>query len=94
MSAIEVNDRYPFEFETVKVDEQGNIIERKQGRAFAFRESLTDEIGLENVVMRGGSFNDFPAHCRSASRQLESPERYSRYRTNGFRVVCEIPKNP
>jgi formylglycine-generating enzyme required for sulfatase activity len=56
MSAIEVNDQYPFEFETVQVDEQGNVIERKQGRAFAFRESLADGIGLEMVAIPGGKF--------------------------------------
>jgi formylglycine-generating enzyme required for sulfatase activity len=200
MFAIKVNDQYPFEFETVQVDEQGQAIERKRGRAFAFREPLADEtelemvaipsgkfmmgspesepnrnedespqhqvtiqpfflgkypvtqaqwlaiantlpvgreLGLEspgfegdnlprehgnvsewcldcwhgdyrsapadgsawisgddNVVIRGGSFDNFPAYCRSASRQLESPERYSRYCTNGFRVVCEIPITP
>jgi formylglycine-generating enzyme required for sulfatase activity len=56
MSAIEVNDQYPFEFETVQVDEHGNVIERKPGRAFAFRESLTDEIELEMVAIPGGEF--------------------------------------
>jgi formylglycine-generating enzyme required for sulfatase activity len=56
MSAIKVNDQYPFEFETVQVDEQGNIIERKQGRAFAFRELLADEIELEMVAIPGGEF--------------------------------------
>jgi formylglycine-generating enzyme required for sulfatase activity len=50
--------------------------------------------GDDNVVMRGGSFNAFPARCRSASRRLQTPERYSRYCTNGFRVVCEIPFTP
>ncbi len=48
MSAIKVNDylrgrlrqRYPVEFETVRVDERGQVIERQQGRAFAFRETL------------------------------------------------------
>jgi formylglycine-generating enzyme required for sulfatase activity len=56
MSTIEVNDQYPFEFETVQVDEQGNVIERKQGRVFAFRESLADGIGLEMVAIPGGDF--------------------------------------
>jgi formylglycine-generating enzyme required for sulfatase activity len=56
MSTIEVNDQYPFEFETVQVDEQGQVIERKQGQAFAFRESLADEIGLEMVAIPGGKF--------------------------------------
>jgi formylglycine-generating enzyme required for sulfatase activity len=48
--------------------------------------------GDDNVVIRGGSFDTFPAYCRSASRQLQTPERYSRRGTIGFRVVCEIPK--
>jgi formylglycine-generating enzyme required for sulfatase activity len=56
MSAVKVNDQYPFEFETVRVDERGQVIERKQGRAFAFRETLADEIGLEMVAIPGGTF--------------------------------------
>jgi formylglycine-generating enzyme required for sulfatase activity len=56
MSSIKVNDQYPFEFETVQVDEQGQVVERKQGRAFAFREPLADEIGLEMVAIPGGNF--------------------------------------
>jgi formylglycine-generating enzyme required for sulfatase activity len=54
--AIKVNSQYPFEFETVQVDEQGQVIERKRGRAFAFRELLADEIGLEMVAIPGGKF--------------------------------------
>jgi formylglycine-generating enzyme required for sulfatase activity len=56
MFSIKVNDQYPFEFETVQVDEQGQVIERKQGRAFAFRELLADEIGLEMVAIPSGKF--------------------------------------
>lgn len=53
---MKVNNRYPFEFETVQVDEQGQIIERKRGRAFAFSEPLSDEVGLEMVAIPGGNF--------------------------------------
>jgi formylglycine-generating enzyme required for sulfatase activity len=49
--------------------------------------------GDDNVVTRGGDFDNFPAYCRSASRKLQTPERYSRYCTIGFRVVCELPRN-
>lgn len=56
MSFIKVNDQYSFKFETVQVDEQGQIIERKQGRAFAFREPLAGEVGLEMVAIPGGQF--------------------------------------
>jgi formylglycine-generating enzyme required for sulfatase activity len=56
MSATKVNDQYSFEFEPVQVDEQGHVIERKQGQAFAFCESLADEIGLEIVVIPSGKF--------------------------------------
>jgi hypothetical protein len=42
MFAIKVNDQYPFEFETVRVDERGQIIERKQVQTFAFGELLAD----------------------------------------------------
>lgn len=43
-------------------------------------------------VMRGGSYNAFPNRCRSASRQLMMMRPYSRLATNGFRVVCKIPR--
>ena len=56
MSPINVNDQYPFEFETVQVDEQGQVIGRKQGRVFAFHEPLADEVGLEMVAIPGGQF--------------------------------------
>ena len=56
MSLIKANDPYSFEFETVQVDEQGQIVERKQGKAFAFREPLVDEVGLEMVAIPGGQF--------------------------------------
>jgi hypothetical protein len=49
--AIKVNDQYSFEFETVQIDEQGQVIERKRSRAFAFREPLADETELEMVVI-------------------------------------------
>jgi formylglycine-generating enzyme required for sulfatase activity len=50
--------------------------------------------GDDNVVMRGGSFDNFPVRSRSASRLLESPAEYTRCATNGFRVVCEITMTP
>jgi formylglycine-generating enzyme required for sulfatase activity len=56
MFAIKVNDQYPFEFDTVQVDEQVQAIERKRGRAFAFREPLADETELEIVAIPGGKF--------------------------------------
>lgn len=56
MSLIKANDQYSFEFETVQVDEQGQIVERKQSRAFAFREPLADEVELEMVAIPGGQF--------------------------------------
>ena len=56
MSSIKVNDQYFFEFETVQVNEQGQIIERKQSQAFAFSELLADEIELEMVAIPDGKF--------------------------------------
>jgi formylglycine-generating enzyme required for sulfatase activity len=146
MSAIKVNDQYPFKFETVQVDEQGQIIERKQGRAFAFHELLADEIGLEMVAIPGGEFimgspesehkrsedensqhlvtvqsffmgkypiteaqwhaisDTLPVEreldlnsCGLGEEDLPVEEMYwgkLRYCTNGFRVVCEIPRTP
>ncbi len=37
-------------------------------------------------VLRGGSWNDRPEYCRSAVRNVDSPD--NRYSTFGFRVVC------
>ena len=82
MSVIKINDyvpgrqcqQYPFEFETIQVDEQGQIIERKRSRAFAFRELLADEVGLEMVAIPGGKFmmgSPELEHDRSAD---ESPQ--------------------
>jgi formylglycine-generating enzyme required for sulfatase activity len=50
------NALYPFEFETVQVDERGEIVYREQGRAFAFREPLAADIGLEMVAIPSGKF--------------------------------------
>jgi formylglycine-generating enzyme required for sulfatase activity len=50
------NALYPFEFETIQVDEQGKIVSREQNRAFAFREPLAPDIGLEMVAIPSGKF--------------------------------------
>lgn len=47
---------YPFEFEAVQVDEEGTIIQREQGRTFAFREPLATDVGLEMVAIPSGAF--------------------------------------
>jgi formylglycine-generating enzyme required for sulfatase activity len=47
---------YSFEFETVQVDERGKIVHQEQGKAFAFREPLSPEIGLEMVAIQSGKF--------------------------------------
>jgi formylglycine-generating enzyme required for sulfatase activity len=74
MPAITIKDQYPFEFETIQVDERGQIIEQKWGRAFAFGEPLVDEIGLEMVAIPGGKFmmgSPASEHNRSAD---ENPQ--------------------
>jgi formylglycine-generating enzyme required for sulfatase activity len=56
-TAIDSGDAlYSFEFETVQVDERGKIIDRSQDKAFAFREPLAPEIGLEMVAIPSGKF--------------------------------------
>jgi formylglycine-generating enzyme required for sulfatase activity len=74
MFAVKVNDQYPFEFETLQVDEHGNVIERKRGRAFAFRESLADEIGLEMVAIPGGEFMMGSPESEPNRNEDESPQ--------------------
>ena len=46
----------PFEFETVTVDRQGQVIERRAGRAQQFVEQLGQGILLEMVFIPGGAF--------------------------------------
>ncbi|MGK7951981.1 MAG: hypothetical protein AB4368_25140 [Xenococcaceae cyanobacterium] len=45
-----------FEFEVVKVDEQGQEVEREKGQAQYFREDLGNGVELEMVDIPGGSF--------------------------------------
>ena len=42
-------------------------------------------------VQRGGSWDDYPRNCRSASRVSSSPG--NRYDIIGFRVVCSAPSS-
>jgi hypothetical protein len=42
---------YPFDFETVQVDEKGKIVSTEQGRAFAFKDPLAPDIWLEMVAL-------------------------------------------
>jgi formylglycine-generating enzyme required for sulfatase activity len=41
-------------------------------------------------ILRGGSWLNDPRHCRSATRDYDTP--VNRYDVIGFRVVCEIPR--
>ncbi|WP_159785042.1 bifunctional serine/threonine-protein kinase/formylglycine-generating enzyme family protein [Sodalinema gerasimenkoae] len=43
-------------------------------------------------LLRGGSWDDYPRNCRSASRYRETPE--IRYRYIGFRVCCAVARTP
>jgi formylglycine-generating enzyme required for sulfatase activity len=65
---------YPFEFETVQVDERGKIIDREQGKAFAFREPLGAEIGLEMVAIPSGKFMMGSPESEHDRYDDESPE--------------------
>jgi formylglycine-generating enzyme required for sulfatase activity len=47
---------YSLEFETLQVNEEGEIIQREQGRALAFREPLAMDVGLEMVAIPSGKF--------------------------------------
>ncbi|BAZ18824.1 hypothetical protein NIES4071_107090 (plasmid) [Calothrix sp. NIES-4071] len=55
--------------------DDNNNISEKQGR----------------VVLRGGSWYNYPLHCRSASRNVfEGTERNDVHKEFGFRVVCKV----
>ena len=45
-----------FEFETVPVNQQGEIVERKPCRARQFTQSLGNGLVLEMVIIPGGTF--------------------------------------
>ncbi len=47
---------YPFEFETVQVNERGDIVYQEQCRVLVFREPLAPDIGLEMVAIPSGKF--------------------------------------
>jgi len=75
------------------VDMHGNVAEwtRTADRAYPYREddgrSAPDAAGPK--VVRGGSWRDRPARCRSAFRLSYPP--YYRVFNVGFRVICETP---
>jgi formylglycine-generating enzyme required for sulfatase activity len=46
-----------YEFETVKLDSQGNVIERKKKQAKSFYEKLDDSVILEMVEIPAGNFS-------------------------------------
>jgi len=74
-SAIDTGDAlYPFAFETVQVDETGKIIHREQGRAFAFRELLGSDIGLEMVGIPSGKLMMGSPESEQDRHDDESPE--------------------
>lgn len=43
----------------------------------------------QSRMLRGGSWNDLPQHCRSADRLRYNPD--DMYYYLGFRVVCVMP---
>jgi formylglycine-generating enzyme required for sulfatase activity len=50
---------------------------------------LSDNEGARRLL-RGGSWNNIPRNCRSATRSRDTPD--NRDNDLGFRVVCEIPR--
>jgi formylglycine-generating enzyme required for sulfatase activity len=65
---------YSFEFETVQVDERGRIVVREQSKAFAFREPLAPDIGLEMVWIPSGKFMMGSPETEHDRWEDESPE--------------------
>jgi formylglycine-generating enzyme required for sulfatase activity len=53
---ISLNDLSIVEFQSVRVNETGNITERQQGQMNTFREDLGNSIGLEMVAIPAGEF--------------------------------------
>jgi hypothetical protein len=67
---ISLNDLSIVEFQSVRVNETGNITERQQGQMNTFREDLGNNIGLEMVAIPAGEFVCHGvAHRRRRSRQ-------------------------
>jgi formylglycine-generating enzyme required for sulfatase activity len=65
---------YSLEFETVQVNEEGEIIHRKQGRALAFREPLATDVGLEMVAIPSGKFMMGSPESEPDRYEDESPQ--------------------
>jgi formylglycine-generating enzyme required for sulfatase activity len=67
---------YSFEFETLQVNEEGEIIRREQGRAFAFREPLATDVGLEMVAIPSGEFIMGSPKSEHDRWEYESPQHF------------------
>lgn len=65
---------YPFEFETVQVDERGKIVHKEQGRAFAFKEPLAPDNWLEMVAIPSGKFMMGSPESEHDRDRNESPQ--------------------
>jgi formylglycine-generating enzyme required for sulfatase activity len=65
---------YSLEFETVQVNEEGEIIQREQGRALAFREPLATDVGLEMVAIPSGKFMMGSPESEHDRYEHESPQ--------------------
>ncbi|MBD2497232.1 caspase, EACC1-associated type [Nostoc sp. FACHB-280] len=63
-----------FEFETVKVDAKGQIINRSQGRAEFFAEDLGNGVILEMVSIPGGTFLMGSPESEEGRYDSESPQ--------------------
>jgi eukaryotic-like serine/threonine-protein kinase len=64
-----------FKFETVSVNDQGNIIERKTGEAEFLAEDLGNDVVLDMVAMPGGSFTMGSPEPKAESFDEEWPQR-------------------
>ncbi|MBD2487435.1 caspase, EACC1-associated type [Aulosira sp. FACHB-615] len=69
--AIQTNQ---FDFETVKVDAKGQIINRSQGRAEFFAEKLGNRVILEMVSIPGGTFLMGSPESEEGRSDDESPQ--------------------
>nr|NCS05012.1 formylglycine-generating enzyme family protein [Microcystis aeruginosa G13-11] len=68
--------------------DEDNNDNRYQNLLSSTKELLTDK---QSRVLRGGSWNFNPRHCRSAYRLWDLPD-YRFYNYLGFRVVCRFPR--
>ncbi len=74
--AAPVLPTYPFQFTTVTVDIRGKIVSSQQGQADVFTEKLGNNVSLEMVAIKGGTFLMGSPDMEEKRYSHESPQHW------------------